>query len=92
MTYQQLNQKFLAWALLIGAESQTLEGSTPIVLLTRELEESERHLVGEIFFAVSLYTDRLHTFLYSERTTWLKDERGDTNEPLSEVYEVVSFT
>ncbi len=89
MNYKEINEHFLMWCTEIKTKESfyTAEKTT---LLIKDIEETEMILVGEIFQAITTYTDKFHIFVFSERTTWIKDKDGDTTKPYKIEYSVIS--
>lgn len=85
MCNSEMRKELNNWADSVGVE---LQGLQPIHLFTKDVEDTREILVGEIFYALAVSTDRLHMIVYSERTAWRKNTAGDTGEACDEAYMV----
>lgn len=63
-------------------------GSAPFFIFRKTAPRVGRTLTVAVY-AVAVHTDHVHVFLFSARTTWQLDERGNTGEVLDERYRVV---
>lgn len=88
MTQSELTTQYKQWAGGIGLKKPPVLEKKRITLYIRDLFESDDLLIGQIHYAVPVYTDKLHVFKYSMRTVWMKNSKGDTADILDETYTV----
>lgn len=89
MMKEQLREKYTHWAERIGytAFENDLENAT--LLLSYDDKRTGNTFTGVSVYAIAVHTNRVHLFLYTVRTTWRLDERGDTEGTLEEEYRLI---
>lgn len=88
MTRSEFMLQYRNWTKSIGLKMPPPIQEKRITLCICDLFESEDTLIGQIYYAVPVYTDKLHIFNYSMRTVWKKNSRGDTGGILEESYTI----
>lgn len=86
MTRSEFMLQYRKWTKSIGLKIAPPIEEKRITLYICDLFESEDTLIGQIYYAVPIYTDKLHVFNYSMRTVWEKNSKGDTGDILEETY------
>lgn len=87
MTQKELLTELKEWQ----KKKEILEFNTKC-LLTHDLKRTSKVLSCIGVLACAAYTDHLHLYIYSEETTWLLNQRGDTIREISSQYRtLVSF-
>lgn len=87
-----MTQKELLTALKEWQKKKEIPKFDTKCLLTHDLKRTSKVLSCIGVFACAAYTDHLHLYIYSEETTWLLNQRGDTIREISSQYRtLVSF-
>ena len=89
MTKEQIRTKFDRWAERVGHTpfENGLDNAT--LLLSYDDKQTSTTFSTVAVYAVAVHTDHVHVFLFSARTAWQLDERGNTGEVLDERYRVI---
>ena len=89
MTKEQIRTKFDRWAERVGHTpfENGLDNAT--LLLSYDDKQTSTTLSTVAVYAVAVHTDHVRVFLFSVRTAWQLDERGNTGEALDERYRVI---
>ena len=89
MTKEQIRTKFDRWAERVGHTPFKDDLDNAVLLLSYDDKQTSTTLSTVAVYAVAVHTDHVHVFLFSTRTVWQLDERGDTGKVLDERYRVV---
>lgn len=89
MTKEQIRTKFDRWTERVGHTPLKNDLDNATLLLSYDDKQTSTTLSTVAVYAVAVHTDRVHVFLYTVRTTWRLDERGDAGETLDERYRVI---
>ena len=89
MTKKQIRTKFDRWAERVGYTPFENDLDNAVLLLSYDDKQTSTTLSTVAVYAVAVHTDHVHVFLFSTRTVWQLDERGDTGKVLDERYRVV---
>lgn len=89
MTKEQIRTKFDRWTERVGHTPLKNDLDNTTLLLSYDDKQTSTTLSTVAVYAVAVHTDRVHVFLYTVRTTWRLDERGDAGETLDERYRVI---
>ena len=89
MTKEQIRTKFDSWTERVGHTPLKNDLDNATLLLSYDDKQTSTTLSTVAVYAVAVHTDRVHVFLYTVRTTWRLDERGDAGETLDERYRVI---
>ena len=89
MTKKQIRTKFDRWAERVGHTPFENDLDNAVLLLSYDDKQTSTTLSTVAVYAVAVHTDHVHVFLFSTRTVWQFDERGDTGKVLDERYRVV---
>lgn len=85
----QIKGELDKWAVSAGVE---IKGLQPVTVLIRDIEETQEILISEIYYSLMAFTDQLHMIIFSEQTTWHKNQNGDSDEILDETYRIWNRT
>ena len=89
MTKEQIRTKFDRWAERVGYTPFENDLDNATLLLSYDDKQTSTTLSTVAIYAVAVHTDHVHVFLFSTRTVWQLNERGDTGEVLDERYRVI---
>lgn len=89
MTKEQIRTKFNRWAERVGHTPFENDLDNTTLLLSYDDKQTSTTLSTVAVYAVAVHTDHVHVFLFSARTAWQLDERGNTGEVLDERYRVM---
>ena len=89
MTKEQIRTTFDRWAERVGHTPFEIDLDNAVLLLSYDDKQTSTTLSTVAVYAVAVHTDHVHVFLFSTRTVWQLDERGDTGKVLDERYRVV---
>ena len=89
MTKEQMKTKFDRWAERVGYTLLENDLDSATLLLSDDDKQTSTTLSTVAGYAVAVHTDHVHVFLFSARTVWQLDARGDTGEVLDERYRVI---
>ena len=89
MTKEQIRTKFDRWTERVGHTPLKNDLDNATLLLSYDDKQTSTTLSTVAVYAVAVHTDRVHVFLYTVRSTWRLDERGDAGETLDERYRVI---
>ena len=89
MTKEQIRTEFDRWAERVGHTPFKDDLDNAVLLLSYDDKQTSTTLSTVAVYAVAVHTDHVHVFLFSTRTVWQLDERGDTGKVLDERYRVV---
>lgn len=89
MTKKQIKTKFDRWAERVGCTpfENGLDNAT--LLLSYDDKQTGTTFSTVAVYAVAVHTNHVHVFLFSARTVWQLDARGDTGEALDERYRII---
>ena len=90
MTKEQMKIKFNRWAERVGYTPFENDLDNAVLLLSYDDKQTTTTLSTVAVYAVAVHTNHVHVFLFSTRTVWQLDERGDTGEVLDERYRVIA--
>ena len=89
MTKEQISTKFDRWAERVGHTPFENDLDNAVLLLSYDDKQMSTTFSTVAVYAVAVHTNHVHVFLFSTRTVWQLDERGDTGKVLDERYRVV---
>ncbi|WP_316518734.1 hypothetical protein [Neglectibacter sp. CSJ-5] len=89
MTKEQMKIKFDRWTERVGHTPFENDLDNATLLLSYDDKQTSTTLSTVAVYAVAVHMNRVHLFLYTVRTTWQLDARGDTGEVLDERYRVI---
>lgn len=89
MIKDRLVSRYRAWAERIGYAAFGDDLENAHLLLSYDDKRTESTFSGVSVYAAAAHTDRVHVFLFTVRTTWRLDARGDTDETLKEDYKLL---
>ena len=89
MTKKQIRIKFDRWAERVGHTPFENDLDNATLLLSYDDKQTSTTLSTVAIYAVAVHTNHVHVFLFSTRTVWQLDERGNTGEVLDERYRVI---
>ena len=89
MTKEQIRTKFDRWAERVGHTPFENDLDNAVLLLSYDDKQTSTKLLTVAVYAVAVHTNHVHLFLFSTRTVWQLDERGNTGEVLDERYRVI---
>ena len=89
MTKKQIRIKFDRWAERVGHTPFENDLDNATLLLSYDDKQTSTTLSTVAIYAVAVHTNHVHVFLFSTRTVWQLDERGNTSEVLDERYRVI---
>lgn len=89
MTKEQIRTKFDHWAERVGHTPFENDLENAHLLLSYDDKRTGNTFTGVSVYAVAVHTNRVHLFLYTVRTMWKLDERGDAEETLGEEYKLI---
>lgn len=89
MTKDQLYARYRTWIKRIGGAAFEEDLSNAQLLLSYDDKRTETTFSAVSVYTVAAHTNSVHLFLFSERTTWQLDRRGDTGKTLSEKYKLI---
>ena len=88
MNRNELQINYKKWAESIGVKRPPSLQKKRITLFMRDVLDTKDILIGQIYYAVPVYTNKLNIFNYSLQTIWKKDWKDDTKTVLDEFYSV----
>ena len=89
MTKEQIRTKFDRWAERVWHTPFENDLDNTTLLLSYDDKQTSTTLSTVAVYAVAVHTDHVRVFLFSARTAWQLDERGNTGEVLDERYRVI---
>ena len=89
MTKKQIKAKFDRWAERVGYTPLKDDLDDATLLLSYDDKRTDTTFSTVAVYAVAVHTDHTHVFLFSVRTVWRLDEKGDTDKMLNEKYRVI---
>lgn len=89
MTKEQIRTKFGRWAGRVGHTPLENDLDNATLLLSYDDKQTSTTLSTVAVYAVAVHTDHVHVFLFSARTAWQLDERGDAGETLEENFKLI---
>ena len=89
MTKEQIRTKFDRWAERVGHTPFENDLDNATLLLSYDDKQTSTTLSTVAVYAVAVHTNHVHVLLFSVRTAWQLDERGNTGEVLDERYRVI---
>lgn len=88
MNRNELQVSYKKWAESLGVKRPPSLQKKRITLFMRDVLDTQDILIGQIYYAVPVYTNKLNIFTYSLQTIWKKDWKDDTKTVLDEFYSV----
>ena len=88
MNRNELQISYKKWAESLGVRRPPSLQKKRITLFVKDVLDTEDILIGRIYYAVPVYTNKLNIFNYSLQTIWKKDWKDDTKTVLDEFYSV----
>lgn len=89
MTNGQLKEKYMHWAERVGYAASNDDLESAQMLLSYDDKRTEETFSGVSVYTVAIHTNHVHLFLYTVRTTWRLDERGDAGNVIDERYRMI---
>lgn len=89
MTKKQIKVKFEQWAERVGYTPLKDDLDDATLLFSYDDKRTVTTLSTAAVYAIAVHTDRVHVFLFSVRTVWQLDKRGDTGGALNEKYRII---
>lgn len=89
MTKEQIRTKFDRWTERVGHTPLKNDLDNATLLFSCDDKQTSTTLSTVAVYAVAVHTDHVHVFLFSARTVWQLDKRGDAGKLLDERYRVI---
>lgn len=89
MTKEQIRTKFDRWTERVGHTPLKNDLDNATLLLSYDDKQTSTTLSTVAVYAVAVHTNHVHVFLFSARTVWQLDKRGNIGKVLDERYRVI---